>query len=448
MRRARIPFLLLLATALAPATALPRPAAKKAATKPAAPKPSPAARAVAVAIRAQAGGAARPFYAGRGFWPLWAADGHIGGEASAFVTMLEQADRDRLDPAKYDPAGLAALLAAAKGKDPAAVARAEVALSNALARYVGDLRRPAKTGALYLDATLKPRRPRAAEVLAGAAAVSDFPAYVRGAGWASPHYLRLRDALDRNRSALTPEERGRAARILDRARMLPSPWVRHIVVDAASARLFAYEGGRQRAVMRVVAGAAETPTPMLAGHVRYAILNPYWNVPTDLAARRIAPKIVAGASLAALRYEALSGWTADAAPIAQSAVDWEAVAAGKREVRLRQLPGGDNAMGKVKFMFPNDQGIFLHDTPDKALMTKPDRHLSNGCVRLEDAPALGRWLLGKPLTAWPKRPEQAVPLERPVPVHLTYLPATSTDAGLAFLPDVYARDGRSRAVTP
>lgn len=464
MRHACIPTLLLLALAPALAPAAPvshaskagaskAPAKKsiarkaapprKAATpgKIAAPKTSPAARAVAVAIRAQAGGVSRSFYAGRGFWPLWAADGKIGPEADTFVAMLKQADRDGLNPAKYDPAALADLVAAAGAGDPVAVARAEIALSNALARYVADVRRPVKIATTYLDPALKPRRLRPVEVLATAASVSNFPAWVDAAGWSSPLYLRLRDAIAKGGDALRPDDRRRAALSLDRARMLPSPWVRHIVVDAASARLFYYEGGRQRGTMRVVAGTVETPTPMLTGTVRYAILNPYWNVPTDLAARRIAPKVIAGVSLASLRYEALSDWTADAAPLAQSAIDWKAVAAGRQEVRLRQLPGGNNAMGKVKFMFPNDQGIYLHDTPDKSLMVKPDRHFSNGCVRLEDAPALGRWLLGKPLSAWPKRPEQAVPLDQPVPVYLTYLPAMPTEGGITFLPDVYGRDG-------
>ncbi len=464
MRHACIPTLLLmaLAPALAPAAPLSHarktgvskaPAGKhttkkaaqprKAATpgKIAAPKASAETRAVAVAIRAQAGGVSRSFYAGRGFWPLWAADGKIGPEAGAFVAMLEQSDRDGLNAAKYDPAKLARLIAAARARDPAAVAQAEIALSNALARYVADVRRPVKVATTYVDTALKPSRLRPADVLATAASVSDFPAWVEVAGWSNPLYLRLRDAIARNGDALTPAERRRAALSLDRARMLPSPWVRHIVVDAASARLFYYEGGRQRGTMRVVTGTVETPTPMLTGTVRYAILNPYWNVPTDLAARRIAPKVLGGAKLASLRYEALSDWTADAAPLAQSAIDWEAVAAGKQDVRLRQLPGGNNAMGKVKFMFPNDQGIYLHDTPDKSLMAKPDRHFSNGCVRLEDAPALGRWLLGKPLSAWPKKPEQAVPLDQPVPVYLTYLPATPTEGGIAFLPDVYGRDG-------
>src|SRR3546814_10865626 len=88
--------------------------------------------------------------------------------------------------------------------------------------------------------------------------------------------------------------------------------------------------------------------------------------------------------------EVLSDWSASPRVLPPSSVDWAAVAAGTQQVRLRQLPGRDNSMGRAKFLFPNDEGIYLHDTPDKDLMAKRDRHLSHGCIRLEDARRLGQ----------------------------------------------------------
>lgn len=228
---------------------------------------------------------------------------------------------------------------------------------------------------------------------------------------------------------------------LERARLLPGPWTRHVVVDAASARLWYYSKGTLDGTMKVVAGTKETQTPLMAGMIRYATLNPYWNIPPDLVERKVAPKILGGGSLKAMRYEALADWSANPAPLAQSAIDWNAVASGREEVRVRQLPGSDNAMGKVKFMFPNDLGIYLHDTPQRNLFAKEDRHFSNGCVRLEDAQRLGRWFFGKTLSADGDKPEQHVPLSQPVPVYLTYLTAVPTAQGVQFLPDVYGRDG-------
>ena len=122
-------------------------------------------------------------------------------------------------------------------------------------------------------------------------------------------------------------------------------------------------------------------------------------------------------------------------------VDWRAVAAGKVNVRVRQLPGPDNAMGRMKFMFPNAQGIYLHDTPEKGLLGEDSRMFSGGCVRLEDAPRLARWLYGgnAPSTT-STSPEQRVDLPRPVPVYLTYLTAVPNGGSVTFLPDVYNRD--------
>src|SRR3546814_10749777 len=97
------------------------------------------------------------------------------------------------------------------------------------------------------------------------------------------------------------------------------------------------------------------------------------------------------------RYEILSDWTENARVLDPKEVNWAAVAAGRRDLRIRQLPGAHNAMGDVKFMFPNDRGIFLHDTPDRALFKDDERRFSSGCVRLEGAGRLGKWLFGQPI---------------------------------------------------
>src|SRR3546814_16960040 len=112
---------------------------------------------------------------------------------------------------------------------------------------------------------------------------------------------------------------------------------------------------------------------MLAGTIQWAILNPYWNVPDYLAQRSIAPKVLAGRSLKSLHMEALSDWGPNPRKLSSSEIDWQAVAAGRQLLRLRELPGSHNSMGKVKFLFPNREGIFLHDTPDPALRSTESR---------------------------------------------------------------------------
>src|SRR3546814_4628975 len=118
-----------------------------------------------------------------------------------------------------------------------------------------------------------------------------------------------------------------------------------------------------------------------------------------------------------------------------------AIAQGRENVRVRQLPGRNNAMGLMKFMFPNDLGIYLHDTPDKSLFSEKERQFSSGCVRLEDAPRLAKWLFGKKPKLESDVAEQQVPLPEPVPVYLSYLTVAPTDRDIAFLEDAYGSDG-------
>lgn len=491
------------------ATALPTTAAAQ-------PDAAQAARSsVAAEIRAQVGGKYKDFYGQRGYWPLWVDKDRIGSQADALIALIEDSQADGLNPRDYGARDIGRLIEQADaGGDPKALARADLALSRALASLAADMRRPAKgVNIRYLDKEVEPREADPSDILRSAALAPSLADYIQNAGWMSQLYMRLRNAranylktwgglpeiavpegvkmrpggkgeaivMLRHRLGLpdgVSYDKALAARVkafqadhglkpdgvagamtvaalnegparydrllalnLERARLLPGPWTRHVVVDAASARLFYYSKGSLDGTMKVVAGAKETQTPLMAGMIRYATLNPYWNIPPDLVERKVAPRILGGGTLKGLRYEALADWSANPAPLAQSAIDWDAVAAGRQEVRVRQLPGGSNAMGKVKFMFPNDLGIYLHDTPQRDLFAKEDRHYSNGCVRLEDAQRLGRWFFGKALAADGDRPEQHVPLPQAVPVYLTYLTAVPTAQGVQFLPDVYDRDG-------
>jgi murein L,D-transpeptidase YcbB/YkuD len=138
-----------------------------------------------------------------------------------------------------------------------------------------------------------------------------------------------------------------------------------------------------------------------------------------------------------------SDWTDNAKAVDPATVDWRAVANGSKELPVRQLPGRDNAMGKMKFMLPNDLGIYLHDTPEKNLFAKADRRFSSGCVRVEDAARLAKWLFGRPLTVKPGGTETRVDMPEPVPVYITYLTAAPEGKTIAFRSDVYGRDGAS-----
>ena len=234
---------------------------------------------------------------------------------------------------------------------------------------------------------------------------------------------------------------------MERALRLPTPEEKnpYILIDAGAARLWMFENGRAIDSMRVIVGEAKTQTPMMAALIRYVSLNPYWNVPPELAQSLVARNVLEqGLTYFTDRnYEVLSDWSDNAVTLDPRQVEWEAVAAGKKEIRLRRGPGPWNSMGEIKFMLPNDFGIYLHDVPEptKVAFAKDDRAISNGCVRLEDAKRLQKWVFGGAVPVATGEPDQRVDLPRPIPVYMTYFTAVPAAGSIAFRSDLYDRDG-------
>jgi murein L,D-transpeptidase YcbB/YkuD len=199
---------------------------------------------------------------------------------------------------------------------------------------------------------------------------------------------------------------------------------RYVLVDAASARLYMIEDGRVRDSMKVIVGKPETPTPELSSVINYETLNPYWHVTGELTRTLIAARVLQDGNsyLTDRGYQIVSRFGPGGEVIPPDAVDWKAVAAGERQILVRQLPGPANSLGHYKFDLPDGDGIYLHDTPKKELFAQDQRNLSHGCVRLEDAGRLARWLLGNDPPA-PQQPEQHVLLPKPVPITISYLDA-------------------------
>jgi murein L,D-transpeptidase YcbB/YkuD len=388
-------------------------------------------------------GELRQFYRSRDNRPLWiAAAGTIDPAAYVLLDLIRTADLDGAIPRKLKPRDLDGALRRAEDERSARnLARAELQLSRSLIAYVKAVRQAQRAAMTYVSPDLAPVVPSGNAVLTAAAAAPVLRSYVAEMGWMHPLYAPLRKAAE---SSAYSSRRVLLRANLARLRALPAqPAARYVLVDAAGARLWMYENGRPVDSMKVVVGKADNQTPMLAGHIRHAILNPYWNIPVDLGRTKIARGVLERGLgyLRTNRYEVMSDWTDTARPIDPARVDWQAVADGRQEVRVRQLPGGSNFMGRVKFEFPNDLGIYLHDTPEKELMAKDSRQYSSGCVRLEDAQRLGRWLMRKPLPRRVSERELRVDLPQAVPVYITYLTAMPASGQITFQADPYGRDG-------
>ena len=357
------------------------------------------------------------------------------------LELLDSAAIDGLNPNRYPINKVAKALRDAGRGDPRAVNRAELLLSQAFVSYASDLRQPPNIAIVYVDRELMPAAPTARALLERAAAAPSLEAFVTGIGWMNPTYGQLRRALTGGQ-VNSPADRGRIAVNLERARALPADVQHYVVVNTAAQRLYMYDNGQLVDSMRVVVGKTKYPTPMMNALIRAAALNPYWNVPPDLAAERIAPNVVKQGVgyLKSMRYQLLSDWGDNPTVADPSSVDWKAVADGHVEVRIRQLPGPENSLGKLKFVFPNEQGNFRHDTPERQLLSEASRLYSGGCIRLEDASRLGRWLFGRDLKKAGNAPEQLVPIPTIVPLYITYLTAMPNGTDIAYFDDVYGRD--------
>jgi murein L,D-transpeptidase YcbB/YkuD len=232
---------------------------------------------------------------------------------------------------------------------------------------------------------------------------------------------------------------------MERAYRLPAirAFDRYVVVDSGAAEAFLFDRDKMVDKMRVVVGSPKTKTPMMAVIMRNAKVNPYRNVPPELVRSLTAQKVKEqGLSyFKNFHYEVLSDWGPNARIIDPKTVNWAAIRTGKIQptVRVRQLPGPWNSMRNMKFQMPNDYGIYLHDTPHPELFAETNRHLSNGCVRLEDYQRFARWVFGYvPHSA--TGVEHQFDLPRPIPVYMTYLTVAASGNGVTFRPDPYGFD--------
>jgi murein L,D-transpeptidase YcbB/YkuD len=233
---------------------------------------------------------------------------------------------------------------------------------------------------------------------------------------------------------------------MERAWRLPATnaFERYVVIDSGDAVAYLYDHDQVADTMRVVVGTAETKTPMMAVLMRNAKANPYWHVPPQLI-RTLTARRIQEDGLSYLRsfhYEVLSDWGTNARPIDPATVNWRAIASGRQAptVLVRQLPGPWNSMGEMKFEMPNDFGIYLHDTPHKELFAEDERHLSNGCVRLEDYRRFATWVFGR-MPRVTSTLEQQIDLPKAIPVYMTYLTVEMGDGGdILFRADPYGFD--------
>ena len=242
---------------------------------------------------------------------------------------------------------------------------------------------------------------------------------------------------------------------LERWRWLPPFDSPPIIVNIPEFRLYAFRTPGDRVAdmlqMPVIVGRAfpRTRTPVFVGELRYVVFRPYWDIPRSILLNEMLPEIRAHADyLQRNQLEIVRGPGDDAAPVAPDAQSIAALAAG--QLRLRQRPGDDNALGLVKFVFPNVHDVFMHGTPAHRLFLQSRRAFSHGCIRVSDPVGLAAFVLRNASGDWDEEriveamhgPDSAhVELRAPIRVMILYGTALATEAGpIRFFDDIYGHD--------
>lgn len=226
---------------------------------------------------------------------------------------------------------------------------------------------------------------------------------------------------------------------------------RHIIVNIPAFTLYFEEEGKLRLQMKVITGKRRNPTPVFSNTVQHIVLNPFWNVPKSIIQKELIPQILKNPN--AMKEEGIdiyTGWGKGAEKVDVGSVDWGAYRYTKRmPFRFAQPPGYKNALGKVKFLFPNRFSVYMHDTPAKSLFNKTVRAFSHGCIRLEKPIEMLRVFTSFnhviSFEAAEKRlrrnRRQFIKLDQTVPVDVVYLTAwVDYDGVLQFRNDIYGYD--------
>ncbi|MGI9351815.1 MAG: L,D-transpeptidase family protein [Rhizobiaceae bacterium] len=374
---------------------------------------------------------------------IWTGKKGLNKRGVELVQVLQQAGADGLEPREYLSA-LPKNLQSLTGKDLAA---AELYLSQSFWKFGRDLSAGRTTPAVSEPDIIISRKKTDVQgwlKLASRKGPTKVIASLR-----PPHsqYLALRKALAVSKPGST-----QARQIIvnmERWRWLPrSLGKRHVLVNQAAFEVMIIDGGKIADRRRVVVGKPYHKTPMFSHVLQYAEFNPTWTVPRSIAGNEILPKLRKDPGyLERNNYKVYTSWKADAPAMNPNSVDWYSVSNKNFPYRIVQQPGDNNALGQVKFLFPNKFNVYLHDTQSKQLFSEKSRAFSHGCIRVHKPLEFAESLFGsrrlnqskiKRILANPET--QRVNLKKQIPIHLAYFTVWVEGGKAKFHKDVYGRD--------
>jgi L,D-transpeptidase YcbB len=401
------------------------------------------------------------FYGARRCQPLWVAGGGLSPRGAAVVAEIAASDAWGLEASSFR---LPTTSAAFAGDE---AAEAEAQISRAILKYAR-FARGARAEPTSLSANLDRAMalPDPLRVMGGIAEAEDAAAYLRRLHPQHPEFEALRQAYVALRRAAVgalaeADKPGRPASgggseasmrkllvNMEEWRWMPDDLGEfYIWVNVPEFMLRVVKNGKVIHAQRVIVGKPDKQTPIFSANLEQVIFHPTWGVPDSIKIADILPSLLRGSSRILERYNLRvqrGGRDIDAA-----GVDWAHV--DMRTVHIYQPPGGSNVLGTMKFRFPNKHDVYMHDTPDKYLFKAGARAFSHGCMRLSEPERLAELLLLED-QGWPAArvaaavrggaQDNAIGLQRPLPVHVTYFTAAVQEGKLVTFPDIYGHETR------
>ena len=394
------------------------------------------------------------FYAARGDAPLWVTDKGLDEKGAALVAEIKNAADWGLEPKDFALPDIATQDgatqdSAAPALEPGTVADAEVALSLAALKYARFAR-----GGRIIDPTILlnsnlDRKPQLLDpeiVIKGIAAAAAPDAYLRGLHPKEPQFEKLRQAY------LAARGGAMAKKLL--ANMEEWRWMPedlgdvHILANVPEFMVYLVKNGEVIHSERIVVGEVGKQTTIFTRNLKTIVFKPLWRVPESIKVRELLPNLRRGGSM--FRQYDLELETKDGTPLDYRNIDWNT--ADMRDYEVVQPPGRKNVMGVVKFTFPSQHTIFMHDTVDKWMFANSVRTLSHGCLRLRNPMKMAERVLAEDkgwdaahveevMNNGPRNNE--IVIDHKIPMHLVYFTAWVDDKGKVLsYRDIYGHEKR------
>ncbi len=396
----------------------------------------------------------RQFYEARGFMPAWVDGVGTTEQWKDLVQQLKYSERHGLDPETYSPREFEQLREQSQTKTRGTrfpverVPEMDAKMTYAYLRYAADLLGWTRSaGQVHPTWLTSPKKDDLAARLSDAVARQRVRDSLEELAPTHTQYKGLQAALAREQQ---PDRIERIKMNMERWRWAPHDLgERYVLINVPSYQLQVMEGDQPALAMRVIVGDPEHQTPLFSDEMTYVVFSPYWNIPPDILRKETLPRVARDPDYLQRNNIEVVGTSGEAEVLDATDIDWSDEEATKG-LRFRQAPGPENALGLVKFIFPNHFNVYLHDTPGDALFAKEKRTLSHGCIRVEEPVALAQYVLddrpewtdARISQAMGANKEQTVTLKQPLRVHIGYWTAWVEPDGktVTFTDDPYGID--------